>query len=364
MFKIIFTSDYEIHGNGDGCAFRLMVEPTERLMRLLEEYNSKLTLMADCAEIIKFRKYWEQNGQDDYHYVKIVEQLKRLIIRGHDVQLHLHSSYFNAKHDGHGWIQDWSEYNFARLEKSRAIEIVRMGKNFLESLLQPIDPNYKCKVFRAANWCVCPSKNVVEALVQNGIEIDTSVYKYGTREGLVHFNYEDAYSQFIPWRVDEDNMCKKGNNCSLFEIPIYSERRWIGAFATLQRFHRKIKSHSHPMDKAADKSTNISRRIAKYPPKFLYFASKRHAWKADFNQCGRRQLIKALQRADKAYSHADVDLPFVLIGHSKLFTKYNEYCLRPFLSFVTKMPQKFAFGKFGDLDLPEIEKWSAKYDHI
>ena len=29
MLKALFTLDYEIHGNGDGCPLALMVEPTE-----------------------------------------------------------------------------------------------------------------------------------------------------------------------------------------------------------------------------------------------------------------------------------------------------------------------------------------------
>ena len=51
MQKLIFTLDYEIHGNGDGDPFELMVEPTNRLMDLLDEYGAKLVIFADVAEI-------------------------------------------------------------------------------------------------------------------------------------------------------------------------------------------------------------------------------------------------------------------------------------------------------------------------
>ena len=52
MLKPIFTLDYEIHGNGDGCPYALMVEPTDRLLRLFEGFGAKLTIMADVAEIL------------------------------------------------------------------------------------------------------------------------------------------------------------------------------------------------------------------------------------------------------------------------------------------------------------------------
>ncbi len=63
-----FTFDYEIHGNGDGCPYELMVEPPSRMMELFERYGAKLTIMADVAEILKFREYRDQFGRDDYHY--------------------------------------------------------------------------------------------------------------------------------------------------------------------------------------------------------------------------------------------------------------------------------------------------------
>src|SRR5271167_3100161 len=98
MLKALFTLDYEIHGNGDGCPYALMVEPTDRMLRQFDLYGAKLTILADIAEILKFREYARMHGQDDYHYGKIADQLREAIRRGHDVQLHIHSSYFNARH--------------------------------------------------------------------------------------------------------------------------------------------------------------------------------------------------------------------------------------------------------------------------
>ena len=54
MLNVIFTIDYEIHGNGEGSPHELMVEPTRRLLDLFEKYGAKLTIMADVAEILKF----------------------------------------------------------------------------------------------------------------------------------------------------------------------------------------------------------------------------------------------------------------------------------------------------------------------
>ena len=123
--------DHEIHGNGDGCPHELMVEPTRRLMDQFDRHGAKLTIMADVAAILKFKEYQEQTGRDDFHYDAIAEQLRDAVRRGHDVQLHLHASYFNAKHEGGRWLQDWSEYNFAGLPFERRNALVRIGKKYL-----------------------------------------------------------------------------------------------------------------------------------------------------------------------------------------------------------------------------------------
>ena len=136
MLNSIFTLDYEIHGNGQGCPYELMVEPTERMLRLFDQYGAKLTILADVAEILKFKEYRDSRGKDDYHYDAIVEQLQRAVQTGHDVQLHLHSSYFNAKYSNQQWVQDWTEYNFAGLPYERMQWMIREGKDFLESNLK------------------------------------------------------------------------------------------------------------------------------------------------------------------------------------------------------------------------------------
>ena len=78
----------------------------------------------------------------------------------------------------------------------------------------------------------------------------------------------------------------------------------------------------------------------------LALLTKRHAWKADFNQCTGRQLVGALNRAAAAHDRNSECLPFVLIGHSKLFSPHNEKTLRPFLEAVRKDSGRFEFGTF------------------
>jgi hypothetical protein len=358
MVNVIFTLDYEIHGNGEGCAYKLMVQPTARLLRLFDQYDAKLTIMADVAEILKFKEYAAAHREDAYYYQDIVTQLRGAVRGGHDVQLHLHSSYFNAHHDGGRWVQDWSEYNFAGLDPHRMDQMIRLGKDFLESVIRPVAPAYRCGVFRAAHWSVNPSRNVVRALLKNQILLETSVFKFGRREGLVNFDYTDAASDMLPWRADENAIWRRDARGSLWEVPIYSENRRLGAFLSTNRLYRFVSGCFHRVPRTLPRfSINGSAEKAKPPAMgwLLRQLACKHAWKADFNQCTGRQLISALDRASRRYRDVTGAVPFVVIGHSKLFTSWNERSLRPFLACVAEDRSRFGFGTFASLGLPSTE---------
>ncbi len=350
MIHVIFTLDYEIHGNGQGSPYDLMIRPTWKILRQFDKYGAKLTILAEVVEILKFREYCQQHNQDHYHYNDIAQQLKRAVATGHDVQLHLHPSYMEAEYTNNHWQQNQNEYDLASLPYPRIYELIRIGKEFLEELLVPVKSDYVCNVFRAGNWSMQPSKDVVRALTENGFTIDTSVFKYGRREGLVNFDYSHTPSDLVPWRVGERDICRHDPDGKLHEIPIYSEQRLIVAFLSFNRLYRALQTWAHrtrPESTEKDGNMRSGNKLARR----LHVLFGRHAWKADFNQCAGRQLINALTRAEQKYGDSNVDLPFVLIGHSKHFTRLNELTVEPFLRFVWSHPDRFTFGRFADIDV-------------
>lgn len=360
MLRPIFTLDYEIHGNGEGCPYRLMVEPTARMLDQFDRYGAKLTIMAEVAEIAQYGRYASEHGIDRFHYAEIVKQLEDAIRRGHDVQLHLHPSYVNARNEDGRWLQDWSEYDFARLGVERMAELVQFGKSFLENLLQRIDSSYRCHVFRAANWSVVPSCNIVRVLAENGFHIDSSVFKYGKRNKGVRFDYSNAPSALVPWRPGDEDICTKSETGRLWEFPIYSEQRWIGAFITPQRLARASLGalHRHRFAQLRDETVpGVVSYRTKQGRFWKRWRIRKHAWKADFNQCTGTQLINALGRAEAAYGRRDVHLPFILIGHSKLFSRFNEWSIRNFLEHIARRPERYQFSRFRDIDLAAVSQY-------
>jgi hypothetical protein len=356
MLNVLFTLDYEIHGSGRGSPHDLMVEPTDRMLRQFDRHGARLTILADVAEILKFKEYREKHGNDRFGYERISEQLRRAVATGHDVQLHLHSAYLNATWAGDHWRQDYAEYDLARLGRERLDEVIGLGKDFLEQLLRPVDPGYRCFAFRAANWSMHPSPDIVQTLVDNGFSIDTSVFKHGVYDELVHFDYRSAHSDLVPWPVDARDVCSKDPAGQLFEFPIYCERRPIWTFLTLNRIYRVLAQMLNPLP-ATDRHHHPVQQGDAAPPiwgrarQALTKLVTPQPWKMDFNQCTGRQLIGGLERAERSYRHLGLQLPFVLIGHSKTYTRLNAFSLEPFLAFVARRPDRFRFGTFADFDL-------------
>ena len=253
-YKLLFTLDYEIHGNGDGNPQALMVEPTYRLMNLLEEYKQHLVIMADVAEILCFRRYREQTGRDDFHVAEIEEQLRDAVRRGHEVQLHIHSSYFRAEWDGKHFDQCIEDYNMAALPIERIRAMVGECVCYLEALLRPVRADYKVWLFRAANWSMMPTPALYQVLTEYGITHDTSVYKGGCQGGSVCYDYRTAYDNLLPYTASARNINDYDPAGAITELPIYTEMRPFYAFVSPIRLYRMLRAklHRHKRPTGAD----------------------------------------------------------------------------------------------------------------
>ena len=343
-YNLYFTLDYEIHGNGDGNPIDLMVEPTYRLMDMLEQYNQRLTIMADVAEILCFKRYWEQTGKDDFHVQEVEQQLCDAIRRGHDVQLHVHSSYFKAEWNGDHFDQCIEEYNMAALSYERITEMVSQSVKYLENLLQPIQSDYKVWLFRAANWSMMPTPTLYQVLVEHGITHDTSVYKGGCQGGNVCYDYRHAYDNLLTYRASSKDINLQDPAGDLWEMPIYTEMRPFWDFISPIRIFRMVRAKFHKHKHNSQQVQNTTTTIAdKNDNRHLSLRSffVKSPLKMDFNQVNARGLkcmMKNIMRRAKLEHLSHVDI--VLIGHSKTFVPYNEKTLRPFLQWLEQHPSR------------------------
>jgi hypothetical protein len=287
------------------------------------------------AEILCFHRYWQQTGRDDFHVQEIEQQLCDAIRRGHDVQLHIHSSYFKAEWNGEHFDQCIEEYNMAALSYERITEMVSQSVKYLENLIQPIHSDYKVWLFRAANWSMMPTSTLYRVLVEHGITHDTSVYKGGCQGGNVCYDYRNAFDNLLTYRASSEDINLQDPAGDLWEMPIYTEMRpfWdfispIRIFRMVRAKFHKHKHHSQPQSVNADKNDNRKLSLRSFFVK--------SPLKMDFNQVNGKGLIRMMKNIMRRAKREQIEnFDIVLIGHSKTFVSYNEKTLRPFLQWLS-----------------------------
>jgi hypothetical protein len=308
MVGLVFTLDMEVYGTGAGDPEALMLAPTERLLAVMDRYGARATIMAEVAEILAFRRQAELRPLA----IRIEELLRSAVARGHDVQLHLHPAWFNARYERGRWRLDSSEYALVGLPPERIAEYLRRGKEYLEELLKPVRPAYRCVAFRAGNWLVQPSREVVRALERCGFRYDTSVFKHGWGSvGPYVLDYRSAHDELLPWRVDPDDINRSSSRAGLWEVPIFSRRVFLPSLLTPRRvsmqrgLEQRIAAAGEGEAIPALGTGRRTSRLRLFPPK-----------KFDFCRMTFREMRDYLHRALARCGSGGATVPVVAIGHS------------------------------------------------
>lgn len=179
---IVITLDYETWHPGIPKGKRIdwhetVIEPTAKLLGICNRYNAKLTIFFEIGEY-----YWLKENRPSVA-LEIEEQLRGAIRDGHDVQLHLHTSWLpetGARYDADtdSWFWD-DRYQKLHDYPGDITELLRRCKNDMETILRPANPNYSVTTFRAGAYQIQPSKKIVDALLAVGIRADSSVWQGG-----------------------------------------------------------------------------------------------------------------------------------------------------------------------------------------
>ena len=340
---LVFTLDYEIHGNGNGDFKSWVHFPTSNMLDLFDTYGAKLTIMAEIGHYWAMKKYehlfWEE--------INLFEsQLRNAIERGHDVQLHIHPQWIDAEYEQGKWQLNFSRNTIERFchNYNEAYFYLKKGKEELQRILTPIRTDYQCVCFRAGYLQMQPSVNIVRALEDNGFLSDSSVQK-GTvaSDNLRELDYSSAYSNYYPWKISAEEICNKAEHGKIYEFPILTERLLIKKiFAKFKKIITGSKKKGIGtiilgfMSKYSSKKPLAAKQDAHGKLKILLSKS----WDfVDFCQRDYIYLLKSLKRIIKIHKKENHlrFTPIVLIGHSKDFFFYNH--LELFLEACKKMEE-------------------------
>lgn len=358
MINIIVTVDYEIFGDGTGDVRDNLVKPMEEIRTLCNRFGIKLTIFFDICEYWAFKKAEEQNllGHLGYSPSDLIKgQLEQLINEGHDIQLHLHPQWLGASYVRSKWQLNLSNFRLADMSYVEIKELLFRAKHALETMFKPFNPDYECIAFRAGAFSVQPSMDLIRALNETGILIDSSVIK-GNKSAHepFRFNFREAYSSFKPWWVKEDILRSViREEGKILEVPIYAKRvTRLRYFLSLKiKFWLGIKQDIQSM---YPKEYSLSQKLClrdKFSIAYLKYLFDKMVIVLDFCELSGGEMIYLLKEIVRKKDKESIDyLPLVMIGHPKLYNNRKN-----FEKFLRYTYNKFVknglayFGAFHDL---------------
>jgi hypothetical protein len=310
MIECIFTLDYEIYGNGQGSLRDLVLGPTQRLAEVFQEFDAPFVVFAEALEFAKM-----EEAQSDPDCAGVRAQLRELRMAGHEIALHIHPWWANARYEGGRWHLDWSERSIGTLEPERIEGIVSTAIRYLCESLN--DPHFTPFSFRSGLWVMQPTAVIAKVLAQHGVEVDSSLFKGGRIRGL-GIDYRPAMPNGSSWRFSDDVNIPDSHG-ALLEIPIHTQMvpfwRMLGG--------KRLRLHS---------KTRKASEGSPLPRDWRDFARFRYPRKLDFCRMTFAEMREVITGVLAEEQRRKDHRPLVAIGHSKDFVDAD--AVRSFLAFL------------------------------
>lgn len=332
---VILTLDYEISGDGKGDVMKSLIKPTDRLLDILNDRNIKMTVFFEIEEYIVFKKHADVIEKNiGYNPAEVIEkQLKKMVLAGHDIGLHIHPQWIGAHYDGKNFILYPENHCLFDVYKTENEMISYIGDrlNRLVTLLNKYNPSARINCFRAGGLALRPEKLTLSALRSLDIKADSSVVKGLHRQGNgVNLDFRKAPYNKGFWNVT-DNICAPDQHGKFIEFPIYSQLKREYKKLTFNRIRRKFFSSGHPIYSVTKGTSEMA--IPRTPWGILGYLLKKSPVKYDFCHMTSKEMIAYVNDAIKEKT-IKPKYPLTMIGHSKEF--YNDKHFSSFLDSVTK----------------------------
>ena len=196
---LALTHDWELRGDGSGDIEQIQFAPLRKLLAIYRKHDVRTTFLPDLMQQIRFRQLESEHPELKSLADKWDEHVREAFRQGHDIQLHLHPQWRNGHYQNGRWHLngDWSILNY---DRDTAYATLAVGKDYLERLLRPIDPSYRCVAFRAGALAAAPSDHLFKSLISLGIQLDSSIAAgLFVNDRNLRLDYRDCEEDFLPF---------------------------------------------------------------------------------------------------------------------------------------------------------------------
>lgn len=329
MKSLVFTLDYELFGNGSGDVFKHIVEPTDKILAIASQYGMKLTFFFEVIEYWKLKEEWEKGNKMGYEKnpIEAMEnQIRNAYRQGHDIQLHLHPQWVDARWEDSKWgvnLDKWRLGGYDGTGENSIENLFKRGKQTMEELLKPVNLTYECTAMRAGGYNIQPSEEIVQAMKEAGLLIDSSIYPGGNETGLLsNYDYTDIDPGKGYWHVGQ--RLEDAGNSQIIEVPIVAfPMIRLKKFFTWERVKGILGNSKSAKDSLDAKTSTTEKKSSKWDKVKYFFETEWQTWDfCLFSPSLHKDFLKKIVRQDRNV--------YVLVGHPKSFTggRGLEYLLK------------------------------------
>lgn len=341
MLKICLSFDYELFlGDNDASYEDILFSPTRDLQYMLNEEDVSGTFFVDVCSAIAHSRL----GLTEYSDA-MSRQVKSLCEDGHDIQLHIHPSWYKAEFVNGRLVPSHLGYRLHEFDTFE--DIIREGVDYLNNNLREINKDYKCVAFRAGGFAVQPEREIFQSLAKCGITIDSSIVPHMKNDLVNGFDFSNVPTS-LNWWIDPElglnHMAQSTNNC-LYEVPVATLRPCLLKYLGLSReqmslppSHLKGKYVSNPNEKfrKSNKIIQIYRRLFDY--RYISLDTRYYA-----------RVVEDMDYIYKKYDLEQNDGYVCLICHPKLADNYRVENIRSLVKELKKQPEHFTIVTMNDI---------------
>lgn len=323
--NIYITLDYELFlgrvtGTPENCLFR----PMDALMQALEKTDTKLTIFADGAYLVRMSELKEKHSQLQIDYQNVLDNIKEISERGHSVQYHFHPQWLYSDFDEkNGWIMDLDHYKLSDVPKEKLSASFKKGVDIIESAT-----GKKMQAFRAGGFSLCSYEWYGPLFKENGIILDSSV-KPGEKENSKYqiYDYRSAPSSKSPYRFNKDVCKETKDDDAFFEMPISSSKGvlWLYYFFFLRKKYKRLYKPSMKFGDGYSVNTQASKAGKLWDVFKKLFG--RYAYTATIDPTFNIEILSCVYEDYKRKGMENL----VLIGHPKSATDISIKNLEQFI---------------------------------
>ncbi len=313
---MIISLDYELFfGPSAGTPEACLIEPTQALIDALKPFNGKLTLFVDIGYLVKIKSLLNKQPHLKNTYDLVANQLNRLSLSGHDLQLHIHPHWEDTQYKNNMWDFSNTRFRLQDFSREEIADICQRYQSALEEISeQPVF------AFRAGGWCLQPFDNILPAFKKLDIWLDSTLFKGGVSHDPSRGYDFRKYPNKTSWRFSTDPT-EEDTSGNMLEIPISSlphspllfwKMLWIKKFAS----NKKL------LGSFGDGSV--------MPQKLSYYIER--LTRTTFGPAS-IDGVKAstLQQAYAYHMKTNSEGYFNVMGHPKSLSKYSIQALAKFL---------------------------------